>query len=152
MFSLCSVYVQCEVFAILTRSNTPSRGTETCSIVETMFSMRTAFEVTGNVSYMDRLERIAFNALPAALWPDVTANVYHHASNQLATGNSGPYEYSLFFCCSANVHQGWPKFMFSAVLLDPSSSSSSSDTVVIGGYAPSSTTLTNGHTIIISGS
>jgi hypothetical protein len=24
---------------------------------------------------MDRLERIAFNALPAALWPDVTANV-----------------------------------------------------------------------------
>ena len=99
--------------------------------------------------------RLHFAAHSHHLWPDVTANVYHHASNQLATGNGGPYEYSLFFCCSANVHQGWPKFMFSAVLLDPSSassSSSSSDTVVIGGYAPSSTTLTNGHTITISGS
>lgn len=63
--------------------HTPSRGTETCSVVEMMFSMRTAFEVTGNISYMDRLERVAFNALPAALWPDVTSNVYHHSSNQL---------------------------------------------------------------------
>jgi hypothetical protein len=53
---------------------------------------------------MDRLERIAFNSLPAALWEDVTANVYHHASNQLSCG--GQYGYNLFYCCSANVHQG----------------------------------------------
>jgi DUF1680 family protein len=61
------------------------RGTETCSIVETMQSMRFAYEITGNITFMDRLERLAFNALPAALWPDVTANVYHyhHRSNQI---------------------------------------------------------------------
>jgi hypothetical protein len=29
--------------------HTPSRGTETCSVVETMFSMRAVYEVTGNV-------------------------------------------------------------------------------------------------------
>ena len=42
--------------------------------------MRTAYEITGNVTFMDRLERLAFNALPAALWPDVTSNVYRAAA------------------------------------------------------------------------
>eukprot|EP01050_Picozoa_sp_SAG11_P003018 SAG11_NODE_162_length_13962_cov_19.035562_7_plen_100_part_00 len=59
----------------------------------------------GNISFMDRLETIAFNALPAALWPDVSANVYHHANNQIETGSGGPYAYDLYFCCTANVHQ-----------------------------------------------
>jgi hypothetical protein len=67
------------------------RGTETCSVVEQMESMRVAYEITGNITFMDRLERIAFNSLPAALWPDVTANVYHHSSNQLSCGASGCY-------------------------------------------------------------
>ena len=87
--------------------SSPSRGTETCSIVETMFSMRTAYEITGNISFMDRLELVAFNSLPAALWPDATTNVYHHANNQIETGNGAPYAYNLYFCCSANVHQVW---------------------------------------------
>ena len=86
--------------------SSPSRGTETCSIVETMFSMRVAYEVTGNISFMDRLELVAFNSLPAALWPDATTNVYHHANNQIETGGGAPYAYDLYFCCSANVHQG----------------------------------------------
>lgn len=84
--------------------SSPGRGTETCSVVETMFSMRTAYEVTGNITFMDRLEQLAFNALPAALWPDVTANVYHHAANMVSvTGR--PWAYDLYFCCTANVHQ-----------------------------------------------
>lgn len=91
---------------IVSGPNTPSRGTETCSIVETMFSLRTFYETTGNITFMDRLERLAFNSLPAALWPDVTANVYHHASNQI-TANNPPWGFQLYFCCSANVHQGW---------------------------------------------
>ena len=48
--------------------NNPSRGTETCSVVETMNSLRVMYEVTGNITFMDRLERVAFNSLPAALW------------------------------------------------------------------------------------
>ena len=39
-----------------------------------MFSMRVLYEITANITFMDRLERLAFNSLPAALWPDVTAN------------------------------------------------------------------------------
>jgi hypothetical protein len=58
--------------------HTPSRGTETCSVVETMFSLRVNYEITGNISFMDRLEVVAFNALPAALYPDATTNVYVH--------------------------------------------------------------------------
>lgn len=127
-------------------SHTASRGTETCSVVETMFSMRTAYEITGNITFMDRLERLAFNSLPAALWPDVTANVYHHCSNQLVTGDSGPYQYNLFFCCSANVHQGWPKFVMSAVQLRDDGR------VVISGYAPSTSTLPDGNQVAIEGS
>ena len=123
--------------------NSPSRGTETCSVVETMYSMRIAYEVTANISFMDRLEQIAFNSLPAAVWPDVTANVYHHASNQIhAAGpghpgsGSGSFGYALFFCCTANVHQGWPKFLLSAVQL-----TASSGVVTISGYAPSVTII-----------
>jgi len=82
---------------------------------------------------MDRLEKLAFNSLPAALWPDVTANVYHHRSNEIQT--HGQYDFSLYFCCSANVHQGWPKFVLSLVqTLDDGR-------VVISGFAPSVTTL-----------
>lgn len=147
------------------------RGTETCSVVETMFSMRTAYEITGNITFMDRLERLAFNALPAALWPDVTANVYHHRSNQLSCG--GQYGFNLFFCCSSNVHQGWPKFMLGAVQLKGYSNSTShvngagvsdndgnsgadgndDDVVVVSGYAPSVTTLPNSAGVVnVSGS
>eukprot|EP01052_Picozoa_sp_SAG31_P003071 SAG31_NODE_114_length_24318_cov_16.787481_17_plen_600_part_00 len=125
--------------------HTPSRGTETCSIVETMFSLRINYEITGNVSFMDRLETIAFNALPAALYPDATTNVYHHANNQIETGAGAPYSYDLYFCCSANVHQGWPKFMFSAVHLQ------ANQVVVVSGYSPSVSTLPDGNVVTISG-
>ena len=45
-------------------------------------------------------------------WHDPHIQVYHHCSNQLEA-DSGEYMYSLFFCCTANVHQGWPKFVLS---------------------------------------
>ena len=104
-------------------------------------------KVTGNISYMDRLERVAFNALPAALWPDVTSNVYHHSPNQLAAPNGSAWGYNLFFCCSANVHQGWPKFVLSSVFLD----SDDGETIVIGTYAPSHSLLPNGVTVEVKG-
>ncbi len=126
--------------------NTPSRGTETCSTVEMMYSMRMAYEITGNITFMDRLERLAFNALPAAVWPDMTSNVYHHSSNQLfAVG--APFGFSLWFCCTSNVHQGFPKFVLSAL------HTSVDGTVVISGYSPSiSTSVPIARTVNISGS
>jgi hypothetical protein len=55
----------------------PHRGTETCTVVEQMASLEFAFTTFGNTGdYMDRVERLAFNALPAALTADMETHVY----------------------------------------------------------------------------
>lgn len=101
----------------------PSQGTELCAIVETMFSMENLVAMTGEVKFADRLEKIAFNALPAAITPDFWGHQYDEQSNQVAciynpdpvyTTNRGDSNlFGLepqFGCCLANFHQGWPKF------------------------------------------
>ncbi len=100
----------------------PSQGTELCTVVEAMFSLEVALAVTGDASLGDRLERIAFNALPAALTDDMWAHQYNQQPNQVECSlhrepwtTDGP-ESNLFGlepnfrCCTANFHQGWPKF------------------------------------------
>ncbi len=101
----------------------PSQGTELCAIVETMFSMENLVSLTGEVKFADRLEKVAFNALPAAITPDFWGHQYDEQSNQVAcvfdpqpvyTTNRGDANlFGLepqFGCCLANFHQGWPKF------------------------------------------
>eukprot|EP01046_Picozoa_sp_COSAG06_P023598 COSAG06_NODE_1882_length_8147_cov_4.295601_8_plen_134_part_00 len=44
----------------------PTRGTETCAVVETMNSAAEMFLTTGDVWFADRNEQVALNALPAA--------------------------------------------------------------------------------------
>lgn len=46
----------------------PSRGSELCTVVETMFSYDIAFQILGNSSYADHTEKIALNALQATLF------------------------------------------------------------------------------------
>ncbi|WP_250901711.1 MULTISPECIES: beta-L-arabinofuranosidase domain-containing protein [unclassified Dyella] len=100
----------------------PSQGTELCTVVEAMFSLEVALAVTGDAALGDRLERIAFNALPAALTDDMWAHQYNQQPNQVECSlhrepwtTDGP-ESNLFGlepnfrCCTANFHQGWPKF------------------------------------------
>lgn len=101
----------------------PSQGTEFCAIVETMFSLENSLSALGRVGDADRLEKIAFNALPAACTADYWQHQYDEQANQVAcvyapqpvyTTNRG--ESNLFGlepqygCCTANFHQGWPKF------------------------------------------
>jgi hypothetical protein len=101
----------------------PSQGTELCAIVEMMFSLENLVALTGEVKYADRLEKVAFNALPAAITPDFWEHQYDEQSNQVAcipvtqpvfTTNRGDANlFGLepqFGCCLANFHQGWPKF------------------------------------------
>ena len=45
--------------------NLPTQGTELCAIVEAMFSLEEIISITGDNSYADAVERIAFNTLPA---------------------------------------------------------------------------------------
>ena len=100
----------------------PSQGTELCAVVETMFSLETLLETFGDAAFSDRLERIAFNALPAAFKPDMWAHQYDQQANQVVcrvskavvyTNNGGDANiFGLephFGCCTANMHQGWPK-------------------------------------------
>ncbi|KAF7306291.1 hypothetical protein MIND_00420100 [Mycena indigotica] len=48
-----------------------TRGTELCLVVETMFSGSYLYQVIGDPKFSDRVERIAYNALPATLTGDM---------------------------------------------------------------------------------
>jgi DUF1680 family protein len=100
----------------------PLQGTELCSVVELLYSLEHLFSVFGNPLFADRLERVAWNALPATFAPDMWSHQYDQQVNQVqCTVNpdhlfttNGPESnvYGLepnFGCCTANMHQGWPK-------------------------------------------
>ena len=99
----------------------PSQGTELCAVVEAMFSLERAVAVLGDAVLADRLERIAYNALPGTFTDDMWAHQYDQQPNQIQCSllqrdwsTNGP-ESNLFGlaptygCCTANLHQGWPK-------------------------------------------
>ncbi|MFH0842157.1 MAG: beta-L-arabinofuranosidase domain-containing protein [Bacteroidota bacterium] len=100
----------------------PDRGTELCTVVEYMFSLEELYTILGDNTLADRLEMLAFNALPGTTTADMWAHQYDQQSNQVlvtaeerAWASNGDYSniYGLmpnFACCLANMHQGWPKF------------------------------------------
>ena len=100
----------------------PSQGTELCTVVEMMYSLETLLTIMPEVSLADRLESVAYNALPATFTDDMWAHQYDQQANQVVCkvsperiySNNGP-DANLFGlepnfgCCLANMHQGWPK-------------------------------------------
>jgi len=54
----------------------PSQGTETCAVVEHLYSLEVLLSAFGDAALGDRLERIAFNALPAPFKSDMWARQY----------------------------------------------------------------------------
>ncbi|MGD8867279.1 MAG: glycoside hydrolase family 127 protein [Gemmatimonadales bacterium] len=99
----------------------PTQGVETCAVVEYMFSLESLLPITGSVRHADRLERVAYNALPAALSPRFAGRHYYQMPNQVACTRE-PHNFSVrhdddtligletgYGCCTANLHQGWPK-------------------------------------------
>lgn len=103
--------------------NSPIQGSELCSVVEYMFSLQTLIEVFGDRYYGDMIERLAYNALPATITEDFMAHQYLQQANQVVSDVSkrawfnnrdDANVYGLephFGCCTANMHQGWPKFV-----------------------------------------
>jgi hypothetical protein len=109
----------------------PSQGTELCTVVEAMFSLETNLAITADPAFADRLEKIAYNALPATITEDFWAHQYDQQPNQVMCSLSkrnwstnGP-ESNLFGlepnfgCCTANMHQGWPKLAASLWMATP---------------------------------
>jgi hypothetical protein len=105
--------------------NNPTQGSELCSVVEYMFSLEVLAAVYGQVFFDDQLEKVAYNALPATIAPDWRSHQYDQQVNQIKCSqeprpwyNNGEASnlFSLepnFGCCTANMHQGWPKFVTS---------------------------------------
>jgi hypothetical protein len=99
----------------------PSQGTETCAVVELMFSLEILSRLFGEVALADHLEKVAFNALPACQTPDLWGHQYDQQPNQVLCSiekrawTQNGVDANLFGlaphfgCCTANLHQGWPK-------------------------------------------
>jgi uncharacterized protein len=99
----------------------PSQGIELCAVVEQMFSLEQSIAILGDAAFGDRLEKVAFNALPATFTDDMWAHQYDQQPNQIRCSvaqrpwtTNGPESniFGLdpnFGCCTANMHQGWPK-------------------------------------------
>ncbi|HET9099652.1 MAG TPA: beta-L-arabinofuranosidase domain-containing protein [Acidobacteriaceae bacterium] len=126
----------------------PSQGSELCTVVESMFSLEQSLAILGDVSLADRLERLAYNALPGALTDDMWAHQYNQEPNQVECSlhqkpwtTDGPESnlYGLepnFGCCTANFNQGWPKFASSLFMLSGEQNTNAQDGLVAALYAP----------------
>ena len=62
----------------------PIQGTELCAVVEQMYSYEHLFAYTGDSKWAERLEVMAFNALPATISDDMWTHQYVQMSNQIA--------------------------------------------------------------------
>ncbi|KAF8161852.1 hypothetical protein BJ912DRAFT_311452 [Pholiota molesta] len=114
----------------------PSRGTELCTVVEQIFSLATIYSILGNNSVADRVERIAYNALPAGIMHDWWSHQYDQEVNQIWAQSMDPYPWvnngpnSNVFgfepnypCCTVNHPQAYPKFWSHSFMTDQSDDS-----------------------------
>jgi len=98
-------------------------GVETCTVVEWMQSLETAFRIGHNAATGDQLEKVAFNALPAQFSDEIKNHTYYTLPNEVQavhgphnftqdyTNGIVPSPYSGFPCCRYNMHMGWPYFV-----------------------------------------
>jgi hypothetical protein len=102
----------------------PSQGAELCAVVEMMYSMEELMAAVGDARFGDRLEQIAYNALPGTFSDLMWSHQYDQQANQIACSidprrhwtSNGPdsniFGLEPFYgCCTANMHQGWPKLV-----------------------------------------
>ncbi len=117
-------------------------GIETCQVVEMMFTEAVHAQVYGRGIDGDRLESLAYNLLPASSDPEMRGHQYHQQANQVevsvarrewsfSSDDAGIFGLEPHFgCCTANLHQGWPKFVSHLWLRDD-------DGLRVVAYAPS---------------
>jgi len=133
----------------------PSQGIELCSVVEAQYSYEQLLALLGDPAFGDRLEKITFNALPATFDPTMWAHQYDQQPNQVlvskakrqwSTNGDDSNVYGLepwFGCCTANMHQGWPKFAANLWMASPDGG------LVAAAYAPSELTTQVGKEAVV---
>ena len=124
-----------------------------------MYSCEWLLALSGDDEWADRLERLSFNALPAAISEDMWTHQYDQLTNQVQCAylsdeeiqfNSNSGESHLFGlepnygCCTANMGQGWPKLSGAAIL-------QAGHTIAIGAILPvSAETVADGIRVRVS--
>lgn len=111
--------------------SSPNRGTELCGVAEAMFSYEILARTSTSTDWMDRCERLAFNAFPATVSDDMWTHQYDQLSNQpycvpynseephFATNSNDAHIFGLepnFGCCTSNLNQALPKFTLSCFM------------------------------------
>lgn len=108
----------------------PIQGTELCAVAEQMYSYEILYAFTGDKKWAERLEVLAFNALPATISDDMWTHQYDQMSNQIAcikfpgkpifrTNGQESHLFGLepnYGCCTANFNQAWPKLALSVFM------------------------------------
>jgi len=100
----------------------PRNAIETCGVTEMMLSQQILLRITGDLTWADRHENIAFNTLPAVMTADMKGVRYLTSVNQISSdrrnrgpeiANSGdmfsmnPHSHR---CCQHNASMGWPYY------------------------------------------
>ncbi|MBR6785477.1 MAG: glycoside hydrolase family 127 protein [Clostridia bacterium] len=133
----------------------PVQGTELCAVAEQMYSYEHLFAATGESKWAERLEMLAFNALPATISDDMWTHQYDQLSNQIAcekfpakpifrTNGGESHLFGLepnYGCCTANFNQAWPKLALSAFMHN-------GDTVINALLIPAELKTANEHIIL----
>ena len=128
----------------------PLQGTELCSVVEFMYSLEHLFSTFGDPFFADRLERVAYNALPATIAPDMWSHQYDQQVNQVQCTINPEHGWSTngpdsnifglepnYGCCTSNMHQGWPKLTAHLWMATPD------EGIAAAAYAPSRARFTS---------
>jgi hypothetical protein len=101
----------------------PEHGVELCAVVEFLYSLEQGFRWFEDPALLDRAERVAYNMLAAHVSADGRSHQYHQQINQIACSiarrnwtysSDDANTFALephFGCCTANLHQGWPKLV-----------------------------------------
>lgn len=109
----------------------PRQGTETCAFIEQMLSDNILLQVTGDPSWAENCEDVAFNSYPAALMPDYKSLRYLTCPNHTISDsrnhhpgvdNRGPFLAMNPFssrCCQHNHGMGWPYYIQHLIMATP---------------------------------
>jgi len=110
----------------------PLQGFETCVTADLLWSLGYFVKADGAVRFADRMEKIAYNALPGAVTKDFTGLQYLSTTNQVVStpfSNHSHFQYGESSwrqykpkhfpqCCPGNVHRAMPAFVMRMWMTD----------------------------------